>query len=374
MSAPFSLRVELPLADFTLEVELDSSARRLGIFGPSGAGKTTLLEAVAGWRTPRAGRIELGGRVLFDSARGLALPSEQRGLGIVPQDGLLFPHEDVAANLAAGRARAARRGGDPRARFERVVEVLELGPLLARRPAALSGGERQRVALGRALCSGPDALLLDEPLAGLDLALRRRILPYLVRVGQEFELPILHVSHDPTEVAVLCEEVALLERGRVTAQGRPADVLASVWRAERLEGAPENVLRGVVVASQGEVARVTLASEVVPEVVPEVVLEVSAAGLAPGARVVLAVAADEILVATRRPEGLSARNVLPATVLALDAARPGVVLRAELAASGPCLDVLLTRASTEALGLVPGARIFLVLKSNSVRVLSALGA
>ncbi len=366
MSAPFSLRVELPLADFTLAVELDSSARRLGIFGPSGAGKTTLLEAVAGWRRPRAGRIELGGRVLFDSARSLALPSEQRGLGYVPQDGLLFPHEDVATNLAAGRARAARRGGDPRARFERVVEVLELGPLLARRPAALSGGERQRVALGRALCSGPDALLLDEPLAGLDLALRRRILPYLVRVGEEFELPILHVSHDPTEVAVLCEEVALLERGRVTAQGRPADVLASVWRAERLEGAPENVLRGVVAASVGEVARVTLG--------PEVVLEVSAAGLAPGARVVLAVAADEILVATRRPEGLSARNVLPATVLALDAARPGVVLRAELAAGGPCLDVLLTRASTEALGLVPGARIFLVLKSNSVRVLSALGA
>lgn len=244
------------------------------------------------------------------------------------------------------------------------MDVLELGALLARRPATLSGGERQRVTLGRALCSGPDALLLDEPLAGLDLALRRRILPYLVRVGEEFDLPMLHVSHEPTEVAVLCDEVALLERGRVTAQGRPADVLASVWRAERLEGAPENVLRGVVSTSQGEVARVALT--------PELALEVSAAGLAAGARVVLGVAADEILVATQRPEGLSARNILAATVVALDASRPGVVLRAELSAGGPRLDVLLTRASTESLGLVPGARVFLVLKSNSVRVLSAL--
>lgn len=364
MSVEFSLRVELPLEAFTLEVELDSSARRLGLFGPSGAGKTTLLEAVAGWRAPRAGRIELGGRVLFDSARGLAPPIEQRGLGYVPQEGLLFPHEDVRANLMAGQARAARRVSDPRALFQRVVDVLELGALLARRPATLSGGERQRVTLGRALCSGPDALLLDEPLAGLDLALRRRILPYLVRVGEEFDLPMLHVSHEPTEVAVLCDEVALLERGRVTAQGRPADVLASVWRAERLEGAPENVLRGVVSTSQGEVARVALT--------PELALEVSAAGLAAGARVVLGVAADEILVATQRPEGLSARNILAATVVALDASRPGVVLRAELSAGGPRLDVLLTRASTESLGLVPGARVFLVLKSNSVRVLSAL--
>jgi molybdate transport system ATP-binding protein len=359
----FALNVRAPLADFELAVELTSSARRLGLFGPSGAGKTSLLELVAGWRGPSAGRIEVGGTVLLDSARGLALPIAARGLGYVPQDGLLFPHCDVRANLAAGLARAWRTG-DPRALFQRVIDVLELGPLLERPPATLSGGERQRVALGRALCSGPDALLLDEPLASLDLALRRRILPYLVRVGEEFDVPLLYVSHDPTEVAVLCDEVALLERGRVTAQGRPADVLASVWRAERLEGPPENVLRGVVRETHGEVARVALT--------PEVTLDVSAAGLAAGARVVLGIPADEILVATRKPEGISARNVLAATALALDASRPGVVLRAALAPGGPSLDVLLTRASTEGLGLAPGTRLFLVLKSNSVRVLSVL--
>jgi molybdate transport system ATP-binding protein len=363
-AAQFSLRVRAPLASFELEVELESGARRLGLFGPSGAGKTALLECLAGWRIPSAGRIALGGEVLLDSARGLALPIEARGVGYVPQDGLLFPHWDVGANLAAGLARAARRSGDPQELRRRVVEVLELGPLLARSPATLSGGERQRVALGRALCSGPSVLLLDEPLASLDLGLRRRILPYLIRVGEEFDLPLLYVSHDALEVAALCEEVAVLERGRLAGCGRPDDLFASQWRSERLDGAPENVLRGSVSSSHAEVARVALGAHVS--------LDVSAPGLASGTRVVLAVAADEILVATRRPEGLSARNVLAATVLALDHARTGVVLRARLEPEGPSLDVLLTRASTEALGLRPSVRLFLVLKSNSVRVLSAL--
>jgi len=363
-AAVFELRVQATFGGFELAVELVSSARRLGLFGPSGAGKTSLAESIAGWRAPRAGSIALDGRTLFDSARALALPPERRGLGYVPQDGLLFPHRDVRANLAAGGGRASLRRGGQRALFQRVVEVLELGPLLERRPATLSGGERQRVALGRAMCSGPDALILDEPMASLDHALRQRILPYLVRVGEEFELPMLYVSHEPIEHLVLCEEVALLERGRVTAQAPPADLFASAWHAERLDQAPRNVLRGTVSTSTGDVARVALT--------PEIALDVSAAGLAPGARVVLGLSADEILVAIRRPEGLSARNVLPAAVAALDASRAGVVLRARLEPEGPCLDVLLTRASTESLGLAPGARIFLVLKSNSVRVLSAL--
>jgi molybdate transport system ATP-binding protein len=361
----FAFHVELPLADFALSVELDSSAPRLGLFGPSGAGKTSLLECVAGWRRPRAGRIELAGRVLFDSTRGIDLARAERGLGYVPQDGLLFAHRDVRANLLAGAERARRRGDEPARTLERVVGVLELEPLLARRPDTLSGGERRRVALGRALCSGAEALLLDEPLAGLDLALRRRVLAHLVRVTEEFALPTLCVSHEPTEVAVLCAEVAQLARGRVVAQGSPADVLASAWRTEGLERAPENVVRGVVRATAGDVARVALA--------PEVELDVSAAGLAPGARLVLGLPADEILVATRRPEQISARNVLAARVLALERAEPGVLVRAELEPGGPRLDVLLSQGSVSALGLAPGVGAFLVLKSNSVRVLTVLG-
>jgi molybdate transport system ATP-binding protein len=367
-AATFRLRVEAAFGAFALSVELESSAQRLGLFGPSGAGKTSLLETVAGWRAPRAGRIEVGGRALFDSAQGVALAPEQRGLGYVPQDGLLFPHRDVRANLAAGARRArgrARSGaGGTRASFERVVEVLELGALLERYPATLSGGERQRVALGRALCSSPDALLLDEPLASLDHALRRRILPYLVRVGEEFALPILYVSHDPTELAVLCDEVARLEGGRVLGLGRPADLFASAWRDQGLPEAPRNVLRGIVGVCREDVARIALTEEIG--------IDVSATGLAPGARVVLTLAADEILVALRKPEGLSARNILAAVATELTAGPAGVVLRARLEPSGPALDVLLSRASTAALGLAPGKELFLVLKSNAVHVLSAL--
>ena len=360
MSPVFSLRMRCALAEFTLELELDSAARRLGLFGPSGAGKTTVLETLAGWRAASAGRAAIGGRELFDVARGFALASERRGLGHVPQEGLLFPHWTVRENLSAGAARARETASA----FEHVVEVLELSSLLERRPATLSGGERQRVALGRALCSGPGALLLDEPLASLDHALRRRILPYLVRVAEEFALPMLIVSHEPLELAVLCDEVCVLERGRVTARGAPSDVFAATWRAQTLARAPDNVLRGTVSTSTGDVARVSLT--------PAIALDVSATGLAPGARVVLGLAADEILVATKRPEGLSARNVLAATALTLDEAATGVVLRARLEPGGPPLDVLLTRASTTSLGLAPGTSLFVVLKSNSVRVLSAI--
>jgi molybdate transport system ATP-binding protein len=362
VSPTFALALRCEVGGFALELEFESGASRLGLFGPSGAGKTTLLETLVGWRAPAAGRAVIGGRELFDVAAGRRLACERRGLGYVPQEGLLFPHWSVRQNLLAGAERAQGARDD----FARVVAVLELDELLERRPATLSGGERQRVALGRALCSGPSALLFDEPLASLDHPLRRRILPYLVRVAEDFALPMLVVSHEPLELAVLCEEVCVLERGRLSGRGAPADVFAAAWRAERLAAAPQNVLRGTVSASSGDVTRVALA--------PDLALDVSATGLAAGTRVVLGLDADEILVATRRPEGLSARNVLAATAVELSEAPGGVLLRARLTPAGPALDVLVTRASAASLGLAPGTSLYLVLKSNAVRVLAALEA
>jgi molybdate transport system ATP-binding protein len=362
VSATFELRFRGRCGAFALEIESASTVRRLGLFGPSGAGKSSVLEFVAGWRRPVAGRISVGGRVLFDSSAGIDLAPELRGVGYVPQDHLLLPHRDVEANLAVGQARARARGLDTAALSRRVVELLELGPLLARAPVMLSGGERQRVALARALCSGPEVLLLDEPLASLDLALRRRILPYLLKVADEFELPMLYVSHDPTEVAALCEEVVLLRDGRCGERGAPADLLRAVWRSGGT-AAPVNVLRGVVRRAAEDVATVELA--------PGLELFVSAPTLAAGTEVVLALSADEILVARSRPEGLSARNVLAARVAGLEHSPAGVVVSANLAEHGPVLDVLLTRASTKALQLESGCELHLVVKSNSVRVLSA---
>jgi molybdate transport system ATP-binding protein len=352
------LRIRLPLASFELDVDLETSARSLGVFGASGAGKTSLLEVIAGWRTPRSGHVRVGSRVFHDSTTGVSVPVRDRGIGYVPQDALLFPHWTVEQNLRAGR----RRGEEPPSQEEigRAVEVLELETLLPRRADALSGGERQHAALGRALVSRPGFLLLDEPLGALDLPLRRRILPYLIRVRAAFDLPMMVVSHDATEIQALCEEVAVLERGRVVASG-PAD---RVLR-ERAGNGYENVLSGRVAGVHGGTADVDLDDRVR--------VQIPAAGLSTGERVVFSLGADEILVSLSPIEGISARNRLPAVIEDLVETEGSLIARAavgDVGVTAPRLSIGLTRASAEELRLAPGRRVHLVFKTQSCRVLS----
>ena len=203
--------IELVQGSFVLTAAIRIEARTAALFGPSGAGKTTILDAIAGLRTPRRGSIAIAGRVLFSSGQGVNLPPHQRHVGYVPQDVALFPHMDVRRNLLYGR----HPGVSPD--LDRVVGMLEIDRLLDRRVTDLSGGERQRVAVGRALMSGPSLLLLDEPLAAVDVPLRRRILPYLQRVRDELRIPIVYVSHDRDEVAELAEVVVLIDAGKIIA-------------------------------------------------------------------------------------------------------------------------------------------------------------
>ena len=205
-----ALDIELTQGEFTLSAAVRLDARAAALFGPSGAGKTTILDAIAGLRTPRRGSIVIGDRVLFSSDSGVNLPAHKRQVGYVPQDVALFPHMNVRRNLLYGR----HPGLSPD--LDLVVRMLEIAPLLDRRVTALSGGERQRVAVGRALMSAPSILLLDEPLAAVDVPLRRRILPYLTRVRDELKVPIVYVSHDRGEVEELADIVVTLEHGRVT--------------------------------------------------------------------------------------------------------------------------------------------------------------
>jgi len=215
--------LRLPLASFALEMDVLLNAHVTAVFGPSGAGKTSLLEAVAGLRRPAAGRIVLSGRVLDDATAGIHAPPRERSVGYVTQDDSLFPHLTALGNLRYG---ARRRGAGGAALAEsRVVEVLGLSSLLDRRPFTLSGGERRRVALGRALLSGPELLLLDEPLSGLERALKERVLEHLLRVREAFPIPIVFVTHEAEEVVALADEVVLLESGRIRARGAPRDVL-----------------------------------------------------------------------------------------------------------------------------------------------------
>ncbi len=198
----------LPLAEFTLDVSVTMSRGSTALYGPSGAGKTTLLELIAGIRRPRSGRIEMDGRVLCDD--GVWIPPRHRRVGYVPQDDALFPHLSVRQNVFYGAADGEEAGD--------VIEVLEIGSLFDRGVQRLSGGERKRVALARALLTRPDLLLLDEPLTGVDLPLRDRVLEYLVRVRDELPVPTIYVTHHMQEVEAICEEIVVLERGRVVEQ------------------------------------------------------------------------------------------------------------------------------------------------------------
>jgi len=197
--------VVLPLAHFTLEVSVELTARTTALYGPSGAGKTSLLEVIAGLRKPLRGEVVIHGRVVNE------LPPRKRRVGYVPQDDALFPHLSVRQNITYGGAIDAA-----------VIDVVEIRHLLDRGVTRLSGGERKRVALARALLSHPEVLLLDEPLSGVDSELRARVLEYLVRVRDEFPVPMVYVTHDLEEARAICEEIVMIERGRITGRNRIA--------------------------------------------------------------------------------------------------------------------------------------------------------
>jgi molybdate transport system ATP-binding protein len=203
-----TLAFTLRQGDFELQLKEELASGITALFGPSGSGKTTTLDAIAGLRVPSAGVITIHDRVLFDATRRIHLPPHARHVGYVPQEVALFPHMNVRSNVLYGR-----RPGQKLA-LDTVVGMLEVGGLIDRRVPELSGGERQRVALARALMSAPEVLLLDEPLAAVDVERRRRILPYLLRVRDDLGIPVIYVSHDRGEVDQLADRVIVLEDGR----------------------------------------------------------------------------------------------------------------------------------------------------------------
>jgi molybdate transport system ATP-binding protein len=209
--------IEKKLGEFSLQASFESEGRVTGLFGASGAGKSSLINMIAGLLRPDRGTIVIDGDVVDDTAAGIHVPTWRRRIGYVFQDARLFPHLNVAQNLDYGR-RMNRLAADP-AQHNRVVELLDIGALLDRRPGKLSGGERQRVALGRALLSKPRLLLLDEPLGALDEARKLEILPYLVRLRDEANVPMVYVSHDVAELRQLATQIVMLKQGRVTSFG-----------------------------------------------------------------------------------------------------------------------------------------------------------
>jgi molybdate transport system ATP-binding protein len=217
LSVDVEKRLRARDGEFTVSAYFATANGVTALFGPSGAGKTTLVNMIAGLVTPDRGRIAIADTVLFDSKARINVPTHQRRIGYVFQEGRLFPHMTIAANLDFGR-RMCRLAPDPAERA-RIVELLDIGHLAQRRPGKLSGGERQRVAVGRALLMRPRLLLLDEPLASLDVARKREILPYLERLRDEVGIPMVYVSHQAEELRRIATSVVRLEAGRVAAVG-----------------------------------------------------------------------------------------------------------------------------------------------------------
>jgi molybdate transport system ATP-binding protein len=349
--------VALRLGAFALDARLESDAGVTALFGRSGSGKTTLLNCIAGLARPERGRIRVGDAVFFDSAAGVDLPVQRRRIGYVFQEGRLLPHLTVRQNLAYGRyfTPAAERYAD----FDRVVALLDLAPLLARRPHHLSGGEKQRVAIGRALLASPRLLLMDEPLASLDAPRKSEILYYIERLRDEMRLPIVYVSHAIDEVVRLADTVALLSDGKVVASGRVAQM------AGRLELRPYlgRFEGGAVI--EAKVAEQDLAMGLARLTFPGGELYAPDVDALIGASVRVRVRARDVSLALARPRDASFLNVLAGTVTALGK-EDGASLDVQLDVGGTPLIARITRKSALALGIAPGREVFALVKAVAI--------
>lgn len=348
---------------FDLDVSFEAPPGVTVLFGRSGSGKTTIINAVAGLLKPQAGRVAAGDWVLLDTEKRLWLPPHRRRLGYIFQEGRLFPHLTVRQNLLYGRWFAPRDA--PREDIGRVVDMLGIGHLLDRRPGRLSGGEKQRVAIGRALLASPRLILADEPLAALDEARKAEILPYFERLRDEVSVPILYVSHSAAEVARLATTVVALQDGKVARQGPAAEVLGDPMVTPLGPRAAGAVLEASVVAHH-----------------PDGLSELDAGGVrlflprvphAPGRRIRIRIAAQEVMLSRKAPEGLSALNVLPGSV---EMVRPGGGPGAIVSIRTPAGRVLarVTRRSADALGLAEGVDCFAIVKTVAIAPEDVSGA
>jgi molybdate transport system ATP-binding protein len=352
-----SIDVTRELAHLTLDIQVDCPYTVTAVFGPSGSGKSTLLNLVAGLLRPDHGAVSIDGDLLFSAKHGVDLPPERRRVGYVFQDDLLFPHLTVRQNLRYGYDLLP--SGARRFAVDRIVELLELGPLLERRPGLLSGGERQRVALGRAILASPRLLLLDEPLASLDQGLKDRIIPYLRHIRSDLAIPMLYVSHSVAEILQLTGQVIVLQKGRVLAYGDFFDI------AQRPDVLPlmeahgfENVLPVDIVANdpaQG-VTRIRYRDRE---------LKVPLCDRSPGSRVFIGIRANDIILCREQPEGLSVRNAIEGRILDLSAVGGKQLVYVDV---GKRLAVEITPEAVDELRLCPGDRVVCLVKTHSIRV------
>jgi molybdate transport system ATP-binding protein len=353
MTDGLRVRLALDRGAFRLDVDLDLPQRGVtALFGHSGSGKTTILRAIAGLERAPGGYVALGSEVWQDDARGVFVPVHARALGYVFQEASLFPHLSVRGNLEFGRKRVPAHAR--RFALEPVTALLGIEGLLDRRPDGLSGGERQRVAIARALLASPRLLLMDEPLAALDLRRKQEILPYLERLHEELAVPIVYVSHAPDEVARLADHLVLLDDGKAVASGPLTDTLARVDLPPAFADDAGVVLETTLAGHEEDaLSRLEFAGGA---------LLVGRRSEAVGTRLRCRIHARDVSLVLERPHGSSIVNRLPAVVTAVAATdTPGHVLVQLRIGESPLLARITARSRRE-LDIAPGQQLWAQIK------------
>ena len=344
----------------TIDAAFHADAGVTALFGASGAGKTTVVNMLAGLERPDAGRIVVGGVVLFDSQSGVNLPPEHRRLGYVFQEDRLFPHFSVGRNLTYGAKGADP--GDGRADLAQVTGILGLGQLLDRRPATLSGGEKQRVAIGRALLANPSILLMDEPMAALDAGRRAEILPFLEQMREHLDIPIVYVSHNVEEVLRLADTMVVMGDGETKAAGPVDEIFGRIdlrqWTGIHDAGA-------VITAIVGSRAQDGLTSLEINGGK----LQVAGLTMIPGRKVRLRIHARDVSLALEKPNNISVLNIFPGKILEVQesaAAQADVRLDIGSGAGSVPIWAQVTKRSASDLGLAPGVAVYALIKAVAV--------
>ena len=349
-----SVDIRHRLGSFALETSFTSDGGVTALFGRSGSGKTSIIRIIAGLIRPDHGRVSLDDSILADTDRQVFVPRHRRRFGYVFQEARLFPHLSVRQNLNYGRWFAPRN--ERSESFDGVVDLLGIAALLDRRPAKLSGGEKQRVAIGRALLSSPRLLLMDEPLAALDEARKAEILPYLERLRDETQIPIIYVSHSIAEVARLANRVVVMRDGKVETIGPAVDIFS------QLSGPLAIDRREAGVLLEGRVEHIEDRHRLTVVALKAAKLFVPGQAAAVGKTVRVRIPARDVMLATTRPEGLSALNILEGEVRDIGAVTDGTV-EVKVDCGGDIVLARITQFSAERLGLRVGLPVHAVIKT-----------
>jgi molybdate transport system ATP-binding protein len=350
----FSFSAKHRFDNFEIDASFTMKSGVTALFGRSGSGKTSILKMIAGLIEPQAGQITLGDQLVYDSHSRRSIPPHKRRLGYVFQEPRLFPHLSVMQNLRYSTW--FRQSSISKKEFETITSMLDLKALLDRQPNRLSGGEQQRVAIGRALMSSPQMLLMDEPLASLDQMRKAEILPFLEELCATSQVPIVYVSHSYSEVMRLANRVILLDQGRVTSIQSPQSLGQNDAFTLSL---PRSELGALV---EGRISSFDPFAQLIRIAVGNDVLIAPSSNAKIGEPLKVFIAARDVMLATQKPEGISALNILPATISAINNPHSGIA-NISLSCAGTTLLAQITTQSAKRLGLYVGMPIFAVIKA-----------